>query len=220
MNDTKKCYKCLIILNQDNKTKNRNVCKECSRLICKDYKARNKDKISEYNKIYKENNKELISEYNQSYNILNREAIQKRQTKNHQIRRLNDPSFKLAQNCRNRIRKYLCGDLKSFKLIGCTVEFLKEWLISNFNENMTMENYGSYWHMDHVVPCSLFDLTKDTDIKNCFKWTNLQPLEGKLNIIKNNNIDENEVIYHWNKVKKFAILKNVTVEYFDYTKYF
>jgi len=68
--------------------------------------------------------------------------------------------------------------------------------------------------------CSLFDLTKDTDIKNCFKWTNLQPLEGKLNNIKNNNIDEYEVINHWNKIKKFAILKNITVEYFDYTKYF
>lgn len=220
MSNDKKCYKCLIILNQNNKIKNRNLCKECSRLICKDYKSRNKDKISIYNKIYKETNKETISEYNKSYNILNIEAIRKRHNENQKLRRLNDLSFKLAQNCRNKIRKYLCGNLKSFKLIDCSSEFLKEWLISNFSENMTMENYGSYWHMDHVIPCSLFDFTNNDDIKNCFKWTNIQPMEGKLNIIKNNNIDKNEVISHWDKVKKFAILKNINLNNFDYTKYF
>ena len=220
MSNDKKCYKCLIILNQNNKIKNRKICKECNKLICKDYKSRNKDKISEYNKQYKENNKKLISEYNKSYNSLNREAIQKRKTENHKIRRNNDLSFKLSQNCRNKIRKYLCGNLKSFTLVDCSVDFLKEWLIFNFDENMTMDNYGSYWHMDHVIPCSLFDLTKDEDINFCFKWTNIQPLEGKLNIIKNNNINENEVISHWDKVKKFAILKNISIEYFDYTKYF
>jgi hypothetical protein len=220
MSDEKKCHKCLIILNQTNKIKNKNLCKECNRIICKDYKLRNKEKIYQYNKIYKKTNKDNISEYNKIYNILNREVIQKRQTETQKIRRKNDLSFKLAQNCRNKIRKYFCGDLKSFKLIGCTVNFLKEWLIFNFNENMTMENYGSYWHMDHVIPCSLFDLSNDEDINNCFKWTNIQPLEGKLNIIKNNKIDKNEVISHWDKVKKFAILKKINLNTFDYTKYF
>jgi hypothetical protein len=220
MSDIKKCYKCSTILNQNNKIKNRNLCKECSNQISKDYKLRNKDKISEYNKIYKENNKTIISEYNKNYNLQNRETIQKRQNKNQQNRRLKDVSFKLAQNCRNKIRKYLCGDLKTFKLIGCSVEFLKDWLIFNFNEKMTLENYGSYWHMDHVIPCSLFDLNNNEEINNCFKWTNIQPLEGKLNIIKNNNINKDEVISHWIKVKEFALLKNITVDYFDYTKYF
>jgi len=220
MSNTSKCYKCLIILNENNKIKNRNLCKECSNKISKDYKLRNKDKVSEYNKKYKEKNKTIISEYNKNYNIQNREAIQKRQTKTHQIRRLTDLSFKLAHNCRNKMRKYLSGSLRSFKLIDCSADFLKDWLIFNFDENMTLENYGSYWHMDHVIPCSLFDLTKSEDLNNCFKWTNIQPLESKLNIIKNNNINKEEVICHWNKVKKFAILKKITVENFDYTKYF
>ena len=28
---------------------------------------------------------------------------------------------------------------------------------------MNWENYGSSWHVDHVKPCSLFDLTNDYD---------------------------------------------------------
>ena len=220
MNNILKCHKCLIILNKDNRVVNRKVCKECNNKICKEYKLKNKDKISEYNKIYKETNKTFISEYNKTYNIKNRKLIQERQNINHRNRRSIDITFKLTHNCRNKIRKYLLGDLKVFKLVGCSANLLKDWLIFNFDENMTLENYGSYWHMDHVIPCSLFDFTNNDDINNCFKWTNIQPLEGKLNIIKKNNIDKDEIINHWNKVKKFAFFKNITVEYFNYTKYF
>ena len=72
---------------------------------------------------------------------------------------------------------------------------------------MTFDNYGSYWHMDHVIPCSLFDLTKDEDLHNCFKWTNIQPLESKINLSKNNKINKEEVINHWEKSKNLQLLK-------------
>lgn len=25
---------------------------------------------------------------------------------------------------------------------------------------MSWENHGIYWHLDHIIPCSAFDLTK------------------------------------------------------------
>ena len=48
---------------------------------------------------------------------------------------------------------------------------------------MTWENYGKYWHIDHIVPCYYFDLLKEEEQKRCFHYTNLQPLFARTQII-------------------------------------
>lgn len=40
---------------------------------------------------------------------------------------------------------------------------------------MTDNNYGSAWHLDHVVPCAWFDFTKESHQRACFHHSNLQP---------------------------------------------
>ena len=219
--DQKICIKCSIILNEENKVKNQNKCRSCNSIQCKEYKIKNKQLISEYNKIYKNKYKEDISKYNQQYHSNNKEQIQKRHNKNDVERRKNDPLFKLAHSCRTRMNKAIKGNsIKSLKLIDCSTVFLKEWLEFNFTKEMTFENHGSYWHIDHVIPCSIFNLEEDEEIKNCFRWTNLQPLEAKKNIIKNNNINKKEVIDHYKKVKIFATMKNIKLSDFNFEKYF
>ncbi len=55
---------------------------------------------------------------------------------------------------------------------------------------MTWENYGQ-WHIDHIIPCSFFDLTNDKQQKMCFNYRNLQPMWSQDNISKNNRITTN-----------------------------
>ena len=47
---------------------------------------------------------------------------------------------------------------------------------------------GSYWHVDHILPISKFDLKNQNEIQICYHWSNLQPLETFENISKSNNI--------------------------------
>ena len=47
---------------------------------------------------------------------------------------------------------------------------------------MTFDNYGE-WHIDHVKPCSSFDLTNEQEIYECFNWKNIRPCWKKLNLI-------------------------------------
>jgi hypothetical protein len=46
---------------------------------------------------------------------------------------------------------------------------------------MNWDNYGSHWHIDHIIPFVAWDLTKEEDNIYCWNYRNLQPLECNLN---------------------------------------
>ena len=52
-------------------------------------------------------------------------------------------------------------------------------------KGLTWENHGFRgWHIDHIKPRVLFDLSKKDEQMKCFHYTNLQPLWWKNNISK------------------------------------
>lgn len=111
------------------------------------------------------------------------EAINKR-IKEREERRQNS-NMRIANNLRGRLRLALKSQKtqknnSTLLYIGCTKEFLREYLQSLFQENMSWENYGK-WHIDHIKPISLFDLTKEEEIYKAMHYTNLQPLWAKDN---------------------------------------
>lgn len=44
-------------------------------------------------------------------------------------------------------------------------------------------------HIDHIIPCAIFDLRKEEAQKKCFHYTNLQPLWKADNLKKAAKID-------------------------------
>lgn len=75
----------------------------------------------------------------------------------------------------------------TLKLIGCSFLELKIYLESQFKEGMTWNNHNlKGWHIDHIKPISLYDLSKEEEQKECFHYTNLQPLWAIDNIKKSN----------------------------------
>ena len=106
-------------------------------------------------------------------------------------RRRIDPKFRLDDNMRNMVNVYLRGKKARRtweKLTGYTIKKLMEHLEAQFDENMTWDNYGSYWHVDHIKPKSLFNYTysEDKEFKKCWGLKNLQPLEARENLKKSN----------------------------------
>ncbi len=102
-------------------------------------------------------------------------------------RRRNDPSFRILSSLRARIPRALKGKGKSastMKLLGCTVDELWTHLEAQFTKGMTRENYGPYWHVDHIRPCCTFDPSDPNEQWKCFHWTNLQPLRAEENRAK------------------------------------
>ena len=78
--------------------------------------------------------------------------------------------------------------------LGCSVKCLKEHLESLFYKHpgsglkMSWDNYGE-WHIDHIKPCSKFDLTIDSEQRECFHYTNLQPLWAEDNLRKSDKYE-------------------------------
>jgi hypothetical protein len=66
---------------------------------------------------------------------------------------------------------------------------LKQYIETLFKPGMTWGNHGNFgWHLDHIIPCSSFDLTDVEQQKKCFHYTNLQPLWAKDNIKKGSKL--------------------------------
>jgi len=106
---------------------------------------------------------------------------------------INDRDSLLRKNkCKKFMRKQVSSLLKnrnglhSHEVLGYTGLELVSHLEKQFDEKMNWENYGTYWHIDHIVPISYFTSqgVYDPKVINCL--TNLQPLEAKENIRKSN----------------------------------
>lgn len=86
--------------------------------------------------------------------------------------------------------------------IGCSIAYLKRWMEFLFTDKMNWQNYGD-WHIDHVLPCSSFDLTKVEDQIECFNWKNLRPCLKEENLSKGDKIINSIVDYQKRKVSEF-----------------
>lgn len=95
----------------------------------------------------------------------------------------------LKQVGQKYIKEGMKGTEKYEATLGCTFPTLKKWIEFNFKDDMTWENFGSKWHLDHVTPCASFDMTNKEHQSLCFHWSNLQPLDGIENIKKSDKID-------------------------------
>lgn len=103
----------------------------------------------------------------------------------------NDINFRLKNLLRKRIRGALNGKSKSVhtvELLGCTIDQFKEYLERKFLPGMDWEN-RHLWHIDHVKPCSSFDLSDSEQQKQCFHYSNCQPLWAEDNLRKGNKLN-------------------------------
>jgi hypothetical protein len=100
----------------------------------------------------------------------------------------NDRQFRTAITLRRRLAMALkaqsarkCG--KTFEMLGMSVVEFMDHFATMFLPGMSWENHGE-WHIDHIRPCASFDLTNPAQQRECFHYTNLQPLWASDNLAK------------------------------------
>lgn len=177
----------------------KSLCLDCSKNYKKKYAEKNKERLKEKaSKYYKDNkedilnkrkenyskNKEKKIEYQKEYASLNREKISKYKMEYQRNRRNNDPIFKLkyvvGRLIRNSLKcKGLSKNKKSIDILGCDIQFFKNYIEEMFIDDMSWENYGKVWDIDHKIP--LASATTEEEVLRLNHYTNLQPLDSYIN---------------------------------------
>jgi len=179
----------------------RALCTLCKRQARKNYYQQNKEKELKLNKRWVNKNKEKVQRFRLDYRKRPKyKAYQKKYRTEHRKERAayqsklekENISYRIASRLRHRLYTALKANKtsKSYSvmyLLGCDMNIFKEYLSDKFKEGMSWENYGA-WHIDHIKPCALFDLTDIQEQKKCFHYSNLQPLWAEENLHKNTKI--------------------------------
>ena len=169
--------------------------KEKSLRSSREYYLKNKEKIKETRRKWNLKNKKEKNEISKKYYYEHKEKINKRRVRQMKHQYHTDLNFRLRRCLAQRIIDAVKGRNKSastMKLIGCTIEELWRHLESKFEPWMTRQNHG-LWHVDHIIPCFSFDLTDPEQQRECFHYTNLQPLEAIANIKKGKKIISGDI---------------------------
>lgn len=172
----KNCTKCGVSKSLEEFSKHKNglygrnsECKTCQSQREKKYKDTRREYIKKYNKMWNKNNKDHILEYNKKY-------VTQRYKK--------DPVYKFKAYTRSHINLRLKNFLKTKKgrtldYLGCNWDTYINHLEKQFDDNMSWENWGTYWEVDHIIPLSK---------GGSFHYTNCQPLTVEENRSKNNKL--------------------------------
>lgn len=176
--------------------------KEHYKTYYENYYNLNKDKLKSNSKKYFSNNKEKIhtrqKEYRENhieeskeYRVKNSDTLREKRRIYEKNRKEKDPIYKFICSIRTLISSSIRKNgfskkSKTHQILGCTFEEFKTHIESQFDENMTWENYGKYWQIDHIYPISKFE--SEEHLLSLNSYSNLRPLESSENNKKKNKI--------------------------------
>ncbi len=190
----------------------------------KEYYLQNKTKIANNKKEWVKNNHKRHSDLvKESYKRRRKQILKQKQEYNKQNkqkrrdyynrRNKTDIQFRLRHRISKGILQALKGRRKSassIKLLGCSLQELKIHLEKQFINGMVWENHGTgknKWHIDHILPCELFNMEDERQQKICFNYNNLRPIWESVNLSKNDSLPDGRLARNLTKEEKLEYLK-------------
>ena len=178
-----------------------NFCKICFNSKLKRYAAANPEKVKQQKREINKRYNDIHREQKNAHNKVYAEALRKtkefkrkhsRSNTNYDLKRKRvDVCYKLKLALRTRISNIIRGKKVGSAVndLGCSIEYFKSYIESQFRDGMSWENYGRHgWHIDHIKPLSMFELTDPEDFREACHYTNLQPLWWYDNLSKSNKL--------------------------------
>lgn len=182
-------------------------CKECTKQQRREQYKNNPEYAAEkrrYSKWYRENNLEHCNERDKKYHQMNKDRRNemtrkwREENKDYELNYRREyrkeyykrPEVIIARTHRSRCKDVIIKGKKcdsTINLLGAPIEVVRKHLEEQFVEGMSWENHGE-WHIDHIQPCASFDLNDPEQQRECFHYTNLQPLWALDNLRKGSQI--------------------------------
>lgn len=138
----------------------------------------NPEMFKEIKSRYVESHQEQVKAARKRYNAENKQ----KRTDYERIKRQTDPIYRFRTSFRCLISGYLRkhgykGGKTVWGVVGCDFETFLEYIKSQFQEGMTLENYGhkgECWNIDHITP--ICTAKNDEDLERLNHYSNLRPV--------------------------------------------
>ena len=158
-------------------------CKICTN----QYYYDNRNRILNNHKIYIKENRSKINAYERQ-------------------KRKNDCKFNLFCKIRQKTNYAFKSHINKMNtLIGCSNYQLRKWIIYQLYGDVSLENYGKIWCLDHCYPLSKIE---ENELNKYANWIIIRPMYVKDNIIKGDKIDHRLYLLQQIKAKYFLKLNN------------
>jgi hypothetical protein len=150
-------------------------CKECVKATI------DKDRANARSRAYYRENKEKLLPTRNAWQRANRKKVAEYQVKCRNA----CPQRIASHRMRNRLYAALRAQRtnkgnSTFDILGIDKEGFFKYFFGLFKDGMTIQDFkNGKIHIDHIIPCSKFDLTKEEELRKCFHYKNLQPSWGK-----------------------------------------
>jgi hypothetical protein len=182
-------------------------CRECAVKGAMNWNKANPDKVKAGNKKWRETHQEYVKAAHRAWSASEKKKESDRRWRRENpeknlaainraaVVRLSTLKGRLSLRAASAIRSSLKKGAKANRhwedLVSFTVDQLKAHLEKQFTPEMSWENYGTYWSIDHKIPVAVhnFERPGDIDLRLCWSLKNLQPMEKLSNISKGAKID-------------------------------
>lgn len=233
----KEQYKAVVV--DDNTTKECNVCSQTkitssfikNRKICKD--CNNEKRQNKYNT----DEDHRLKVIKQATDFKHNKIIERRQIKLEELgegNKMCSVCFTIKEECNFRHNRLRCKDcerdhpvekfkrtvrsriwaaltnkkMHTIEYLGCSSPEYLQWILT-YNEIYTLDNRGTEWHIDHVIPLSRFNLEDESEQLIAFNWRNTMPLSVKENLSKNNKIITSQIEEHLKYLTSYHLKNNI-----------
>ncbi len=181
--------------NSDKISEYRNSTKETKSIKAKEYYKDNSGIIKVKTSEWSKNNTDKAKKYRLKHYNNNKEYYRLKSKEWENNKRSECPEYKLIRNLRSLIgasfSRITKGRVKKSKkseyLLGCGFEFFIDYIVAQFKDGMSLENYGE-WELDHIKPIASANSVDDVEKLN--HYTNFRPLWKGDNRKKYSKIEE------------------------------
>lgn len=194
----------------------RDINKEKLKLKRIEYKKT--ERYKNIREIYFNKNRDKKRKYEIEYYDKNREIRQKKKRENYHNRKKQNNSIRNKRTkeekeiqfaIRERVRSGFKRLLKSraiqkrktfFEYTGISIEKYIDHFKKHYPEQFSNINKKGLYHIDHIIPCAIYDFNNPEDIVKCWQPENLRIILASDNLKKLDKIDYNLIekhnIYH------------------------
>lgn len=197
----KKCISCGETTSSLNFRHNRKKCLDCERSHGRQYRKQTTKAIE-----WTENNKSKMKELQHRNYEANKKTIRARET----YRLQTDDHFRMIKAYRGSICRLLNGKINSYKKLNITRYQYLAWMEFCFDKEMTLENHGDFWQIDHIIPLDVLKAKCVNEVSvrsRCIiEWYNTAPVKKDFNEKKNKRLNLDQLASHMKITKKFIKL--------------